>query len=64
MTKKHFYAFLLGIGSVLSIFHPVKAVANTGNHMATDQENLRNDMNNIGNDFRRAMQQVSDYERT
>lgn len=63
-TTRFTYALLLGIGSIFSIFHPAKPFPAVGKGARADYENLSNDMKNIGNDFRRAMQQVSENGRT
>ncbi len=47
--KANLYAVLLGIGSLLSLFHPAKAIAQT---------NPADDLKNIGGDFQRAMQKA------
>lgn len=49
MKKHYLYAVLLGIGSLLNLYHPAKAAPKGG---------LTDDLRNIGNDFQRAMQKV------
>lgn len=46
MKKRYLYAVLLGIGSLLNLYHPAKAAPKGG---------LADDLKNIGNDFQRAM---------
>ena len=47
--KANLYAVLLGIGSLLSLFHPAKTIVQT---------NPADDLKNIGGDFQRAMQKA------
>lgn len=47
--KANLYAVLLGIGSLLSLFHPAKTIVQT---------NPADDLKNIDGDFQRAMQKM------
>ncbi|HGH6607141.1 TPA: hypothetical protein ACJL6G_002038 [Neisseria meningitidis] len=49
MEKRNTYAFLLGIGSLLGLFHPAKIAI---------RPNPADDLKNIGGDFQRAIEKV------